>query len=152
MWIYHKRPLMRSYAHVVIIGQNQTFFHVAASEKTLMIRSRARICEGDFRNLRRDDDLCFVVRPITDSGDQIQDTKFRQRAEACLDIRFDYDAENCNCETFANAVHGEWGSGLQVISPIICTDIPFFIWSGTNRCCSTKPQNPDKDSKVDKEA
>ena len=113
MWIYHKRPLMRSYAHVVIIGQNQTFFHVAAPEKTLMIRSRARICEGDFRNLRRDDDLCFVVRPGIDSGDQ--DIKFRQRAEACLDIRFDYDAENCNCETFANAVHGEWGSGLQVI-------------------------------------
>ena len=80
--------------------------------QSLMIRSRARICKGDFRILRRDDDLCFVVRPVTD---QDQDTKFRQRAEACLDIRFDYDAENCNCETFANAVHGEWGSGLQVI-------------------------------------
>ena len=112
LWVYHKRTLMRSYAHVVIIGQHEKFIHVAAPDLTLMIRSRARICEGDFGNLLRDDDLCFVVRPQMESVDQ--NAIFRERAEACLGIRLDYDAKDCNCETFANAVHGEWGPGLQV--------------------------------------
>ena len=112
LWVYHKKPLMRSYAHVVVIGQDEKIIHVAAPEVTLKIRSRARICEGDFGNLQRDDDLCFVVRPNTESENR--DTIFRERAEACVGIRLDYDAANCNCETFANAVHGEWGPGLQV--------------------------------------
>ena len=103
---------MRSYAHVVIIGNQENFFHVAAPEISLKIRSRARICEEDFDDLRSQNDLCFVVRPNTNEIDQ--EAKCRRRAEACLDIQFDYDAENCNCETFANAVHGEWGEGLQV--------------------------------------
>ena len=107
---------MRSYAHVVIIGNQENFFHVAAPEISLKIRSRARICEEDFDELRGQNDLCFVVRPNTNEIDL--ETKFRRRAEACLDIQFDYDAENCNCETFANAVHGEWGEGLQVGQPL----------------------------------
>ena len=116
LWIYHKRPLMRSYAHVVIIGDQDNFFHVAAPEVSLKIRSRAQICRGGFQHLRRHNDLCFVVRPDINEVDL--ETKYRERAEACLETRFDYDAKNCNCETFANAVHGEWGEGLQVGQPL----------------------------------
>merc|ERR1711963_609113 len=34
-------------------------------------------------------------------------------AEVCEGICLDYDAESANCETFANAVHGIWGKGVQ---------------------------------------
>ena len=142
---------MRSYAHVVVIGQHEKFIHVAAPEVTLMIRSRARICEGDFGNLQRDDDLCFVVRPNMVSENR--DTIFRERAEACVGIRLDYDAENCNCETFANAVHGEWGPGLQVRETITCKIFPFphFPISGTSRGNSARDQRYHQDGKIDKE-
>ena len=33
-------------------------------------------------------------------------------------ICLDYDAESANCETFANAVHGIWGKGVQVSDEI----------------------------------
>ena len=113
LWIYHKRPLMRSYAHVVIVGQQEKFIHVATPDLTLMLRSRAKICEGYFNILRRDNDLCFIVRPDNNTVDR--ETKFRERAEACLGISLDYDADTCNCETFANGVHGLWGPGVQVV-------------------------------------
>ena len=78
LWVYHKWPLMKSYAHVVVIGQHDKFIHVAAPDVALMIRSRACICEGDFGNLQRDDDLCFVVRPSMESVNR--DPIFRERA------------------------------------------------------------------------
>ena len=126
-----------------------------------MIRSRARICEGDFGNLQRDDDLCFVVCPNMESENR--DTIFRERAEACVGIRLDYDAANCNCETFANAVHGEWGPGLQVRETIPCNKFPFpnclilcnifphLLLSGTNRGDSAGDQRYHQDGKTDKE-
>ena len=69
------------------------------------------ICKADFTNLQASDDLCFVVRPEVPDGAEI--SIFGERAEVCVDIRLDYDAESCNCETFANAVHGNWGQGVQ---------------------------------------
>ena len=122
LWIYHKRLGTKSYAHVVIIAQHEKFIHVAAPDRYAKMRSRALICEGDFENLRRDDDLCFVVRADLD-----RPAIFRERAEACLGIRMDYDAATCNCETFANAVHGEWGPGLQVRKKLFCTKHTFSI-------------------------
>ena len=113
-----------------------------------MIRSRARICEGDFGNLQRDDDLCFVVRPNMESENR--DTIFRERAEACVGIRLDYDAENCNCETFANAVHGEWGPSLQVRETILCKIFPHFLILGTSWGDSEGDQCYHQNGKIDK--
>ena len=76
------------------------------------MRSRARICKDDFTNLQASNDLCFVVRPEVPDG--AETSIFGERAEVCVDICLDYDAESCNCETFANAVHGKWGEGVQV--------------------------------------
>ena len=69
------------------------------------------ICKDDFTNLQASNDLCFVVRPEVPDG--AETSIFGERAEVCVDICLDYDAESCNCETFANAVHGKWGEGVQ---------------------------------------
>ena len=111
LWIFHQRWFMRSYAHVVIIGSEKNFIHVSAPDVKLIMRSRAKICEGNFASLAKDDDLCFVVRPEA-QGD-LPKAIFRWRAEVCLEMRFDYDAASSNCETFANAVHGLWAEGQQ---------------------------------------
>ena len=72
--------------------------------------SRAKICRGNFSDLSNDD-LCFVVRP--EVPEDTSSTIFFDRAEACLDMSFEYDAESSNCETFANAVVGRWAEGHQ---------------------------------------
>ena len=72
--------------------------------------SRAKICRGNFSDLSNDD-LCFVVRP--EVPEDTSSTIFFDRAEACLDMSFDYDAASSNCETFANAVVGRWAKGHQ---------------------------------------
>merc|ERR1712037_388995 len=96
-----------------IIGKDErTIIHVAAPDLAL-----AQIHEHDIGALQKDDDDCFVVRPDTKSANR--ETIFRERAESCVGIRFDYDAENSHCETFANAIHGEWGQGLQAPSGVV---------------------------------
>merc|ERR1712012_203758 len=111
LWIYHKRTLMKSYAHVVIIVSGNNFIHVNSTGVWSNIRSRAMICKDSFQKLLENDDLCFVVPPEDPVG---QETSiFGERAEVCEGICLDYDAESANCETFANAVHGIWGKGVQ---------------------------------------
>ena len=111
LWIFHKRMLMRSYAHVVIIGCGNSYIHVNSPGAKQAMRSRARICKDDFTKLQESNDLCFVVRPEVPDG--AETLIFGERAKVCVGIRLDYDAESCNCETFANAVHGNWGQGIQ---------------------------------------
>jgi len=112
LWIFHKRMNMRSYAHVAIIGREEKYIHLTAPDRSHEFSSRARICEDSFDKLRADDDRCFVIRPAAPEG--TRPTIFRERAEACLGINVDYDAEKCNCETFTRAVHGHWDKGYQV--------------------------------------
>ena len=111
LWIFHKRKNVRSYAHVAIIGHGNMYIHLTAPDTSHFISSSARICADSFNKLRADNDRCFVIRPETPEG--TRPSIFRERAEACLGINVDYDAEYCNCETFTNAVHGRWGKGYQ---------------------------------------
>ena len=109
LWIFHKRPLMRSYAHVVIVAKDKNFIHVSSPEVKLLMRARALICE-DSQDKLDNEDLCFAVHPKEDKLPEF----YRRRAEACLGILFDYDAESANCETFCNGVHGIWDDTIQV--------------------------------------
>ena len=111
LWIFHQRPLMRSYAHVMIIIEDQKFIHVSSPEVKLQIRARALICEDSQDNLDNDD-LCFVVQPNPE--DKKTPEYYTQRAKACLGIHFDYDADLANCETFCHGVHGIWDNNIQV--------------------------------------
>ena len=111
LWTFRKPKWMRSYAHVVIIAEHETFIHVAAPALRLKMRANAKICRGKFEDLTRED-LCFVVRP--EIPEAMRTTIFQERAEACLDINMDYDAASSNCETFANGVLGRWTDGHQV--------------------------------------
>ena len=110
LWIYHKRPLMRSYAHVAIIVENDKFIHVSSPKTKLKMRARAIICE-ESQDVLSEEDLCFVVHPKP--CEDIPPSHYSLRAKACLGIRFDYDAELTNCETFCNGVHGIYNT-LQV--------------------------------------
>ena len=126
LWIFRQRWFMRSYAHVVIVGQDEKFIHVSAPDKKLKMRSRAKICEDSFADVTKEEDICFVIRPPKPQGD-LPSTIFRWRAEVCLEIRFDYDAALSNCETFANAIHGMWTEGHQVgisLNILILTQFP----------------------------
>lgn len=108
LWIFHKRWLMRSYAHVVIISDGGKYIHVSSPQVKLMIMSRAIICEEQLGAIN-DDDLCFVVKPSAGKDP----TVCKNRAKACLGIRFDYDGETETCETFCNGVHGQWSENIQ---------------------------------------
>ena len=103
LWTFRKPQWMRSYAHVVIITEKETFVHVAALN--------LEICRGQFADLSKEE-LCFVVRPDVPEGRLPM--IFSQRAEVCLGITMDYVAASSNCETFANGVLGKWTDGCQV--------------------------------------
>ena len=111
LWTFRRPRWMRSYAHVVIITEKETFVHVAAPALNLKIRSIAKICRGRFADLSKEE-LCFVVRPDVPEGRLPM--IFSQRAEVCLGITMDYVAASSNCETFANGVLGKWTDGCQV--------------------------------------
>ena len=114
LWIFHQQPLMgamNSYAHVVIIIQDHKFIHVNAPNLKLMIEAKAIIKEDDQSQLSGEE-FCFVVRPSVPS-EREQDI-FSRRAVSCSGIRFDYDPETSNCETFCNGVHGTWEHNVQV--------------------------------------
>ena len=110
LWIYHERPWMQSYAHVVVIAAGNNFIPVKSPTTKLAMRPRALIYQEDLASLPADD-LCFVVRP--EVPDSAESSIFGERAEVCVGIRLDYDAATSNCETFANAVLGKWGPGVQ---------------------------------------
>ena len=111
LWICHERPMMQSYAHVVIIAAGNSFIHVKSPGAKLAMRSRAKISKEDLTSLQGED-LCFVVSP-PEVPDGVEASIFGERAEVCVGIRLDYDAATSNCETFANAVLGKWGPGVQ---------------------------------------
>ena len=139
---------MRSYAHVVIIGSGRKFIHVSAPDVVkLQMRSRAKISEGTFASLAKDDDLCFVVRPKHEGG--LSTAIFRWRAEVCLGFRFDYDAASSNCETFANAVHGWWAEGHMASFHLVnrLAGLTLFI-SGSQRTRSATSQRFHKGDKI----
>ena len=70
LWIYHKRPWMQSYTHVVTIAAGNSFIHVKSPTTKLAMRSRALICQEDLASLPADD--CFVVRPeVPDSAEAL---------------------------------------------------------------------------------
>eukprot|EP00092_Neocalanus_flemingeri_P075938 GFUD01094141.1.p1 GENE.GFUD01094141.1~~GFUD01094141.1.p1 ORF type:complete len:136 (+),score=25.08 GFUD01094141.1:53-409(+) len=101
LWVFHKRPLMRSYAHVVIITKSQKYIHVSSPQLKLKMRARALICE-ESQDTLTNEDLCFVVNPKNDKPPEY----YSKRAQVCKEIRFDYIAKSANCETFCNGVHG----------------------------------------------
>ena len=82
LWIFHKRMLMRSYAHVVIIGCGNSYIHVNSPGAKQAMRSRAKICKDDFKKLQQSNDLCFVVRPQVPDG--VETSIFGERAEVCV--------------------------------------------------------------------
>lgn len=112
LWIFHQRRGMRSYAHVVVIIGDHKFVHVTSPKKmsmTLILKSKIK--EEDQHKLN-DEKFCFAVRPSLDLPRY--ESIFAQRAISCIGIRFDYDPENANCETFCNGVHGIWKPSVQV--------------------------------------
>eukprot|EP00092_Neocalanus_flemingeri_P002405 GFUD01002571.1.p1 GENE.GFUD01002571.1~~GFUD01002571.1.p1 ORF type:complete len:619 (+),score=125.66 GFUD01002571.1:184-1857(+) len=109
LWLYHKRPLIKGYAHVVIITENMKYIHVSSPKLKLKMRSRALICE-DSQDKLTNEDLCFVVNPKNDKPQEF----YSKRAQVCKGICLDYEAKSTNCETFANGVHGIWNKNIQV--------------------------------------
>ena len=111
LWMMRRGRTHKSYAHVAIISENNKFIHVKAPNMDLMIQSKATIREEDLSSIDHLQ-LCFVVRPPTMEGD-VDPLVYLKRAQACLNIRFNYDATVDNCETFCNAIHGEWERNFQ---------------------------------------
>ena len=136
LWIYHKRPLMRSYAHVAIVVSENSYIHVNSPEAKLAMRSRALICKGSLTRLQEQDNLCFVVRPEVPEGAEA--SIFRERAELCEGLRMDYNAESSNCETFANAILGNWGSGVQASKKKKLIQIPYSLFLHLEENCPEK--------------
>jgi len=111
LWIFHQRKLVRSYAHVVIVLDLNKFMHVTAPKRFhRMLMMESKIKEEDLQKLQNEK-FCFIVRPSSTS-DGKQDI-FSKRAVSCKGIRFDYDPETSNCETFCNGVHGIWTPSVQ---------------------------------------
>ena len=110
LWMMRRGRTHKSYAHVAIISENNQFIHAKAPNMDLMIQSKATICEEDLSSVDNLQ-LCFVVRPPTIEG--LDPLVYLKRAQACLNIRFDYDASVDNCETFCNGIHGEWEQNFQ---------------------------------------
>ena len=73
-------------------------------------RGKSIIKEGNENDLK-DIAVYFVVKPEDSTVDR---SVYRKRAKACLDIQFDYDAENANCETFCHRIHGDWKKNTNV--------------------------------------
>ena len=111
LWMMRRGRTHKSYAHVAIVSKSNQFINAKAPNMDLMIQSKATICEEDLSSIDTLQ-LCFVVRPPTIEG--VDPLVYLKRAEACLNIRFDYDASVDNCETFCNAIHGEWEQNFQI--------------------------------------
>jgi len=111
LWIFHQRPGMRSYAHVVVIIGDHKFVHATSPKRlSLTLILKSKIKEEDQQKLN-DEKFCFVVRPSLDMARN--ESVFGQRATSCIGICFDYDPESANCETFCNGVHGIWEQSVQ---------------------------------------
>jgi len=108
LWIFRKRTLVRSYAHIVLVTEPKAnkFVHVSAPNLKLKRRARAKIQEDDGSKIM-DESFCFIVRP------SYMDNIFSKRALICKGMMFDYYPETSNCETFCNGVHGIWESSVQ---------------------------------------
>jgi len=108
LWVFHQRLGIRSYAHVMIVLDDKTFMHVTTP--TRLFRKdilESEIRRGDLEKLC-DEQYCFVVR-----SQQVDSVKLWKRALYCEGIRFHYDPEFSNCETFADGVHGIWEPSVQ---------------------------------------
>ena len=118
LWIYHERPGMSSYAHVVIIVDDQHFVH-ATGPGGLHALLKSKIKKEDQNKLTAETH-CFAVNPIIPPNRD--EDIFCKRAISCLDIYFDYDPQAASCETFCNGVHGIWEPSIQVsVISIACT-------------------------------
>ena len=109
LWVFHQRLGIRSYAHVMIVLDKKNFMHVTSPNRLFrkdILESEIR--RGDLEKLC-DEQYCFVVR-----SQQVDSVKLWKRALHCEGIRFHYDPEVSNCETFANGVHGIWEPSAQV--------------------------------------
>jgi len=106
LWIYHKPFYMNSYAHVVVIINEEKYIHINAPN-SMLIKAKAIVKEED-RSRLCDELFCFVVRQDC-PPDREQDI-FSRRASICKGIRFDYNPDTSNCETFCNGVHGKWST------------------------------------------
>ena len=111
LWIFHQPKYMNSYAHVVIICDNNKYIHINAPNAVIGVQAKAIVKEDDQMKLSNEK-YCFVVRQS--SPENIQTDIFSERAKVCKGIRFNYKPDTSNCETFCNGVHGKW-IGIQVI-------------------------------------
>lgn len=111
LWIFHQRPLIRSYAHVVIIIDDEKFIHVTAPKRLHMKLIMKSKIKKEVQTKLIDEKSCFIVRPSC-PPDRPQEI-FSQRAVGCNGILFNYDTETSNCETFCNGVHGLWKTSVQ---------------------------------------
>jgi len=108
LWIYHKPSQTKpSYASVVVIINEEKFIHINAPNRMLAIKAKAIVEEED-RSRLCDELFCFGVRQDC-PPDREQDI-FSRRASICKGIRFDYNPDTSNCETFCNGVHGKWST------------------------------------------
>ena len=53
----------------------------------------------------------MVTPPVREGVDA---SKYQERAAACKDIQFDYDAYSAQCETFCQYIHGNWEGNFQI--------------------------------------
>ena len=76
------------------------------------LRGKSIISKGDQTTLIGEDNQYFIVTPT--NLEEHLTSVYKKRAEACLNIRFDYHVENANCETFCHRIHGDWTSASNI--------------------------------------
>merc|ERR1712142_754490 len=128
LWIFHNRPGIRSYAHVVIILNETEFMHATAPDgfkDKFLLESVIKRASLDIYS----DEMCFTVRSGT-----VDSELLCKRALLCEGIKFPYDPENANCESFVNGVYGDWGPSFQGQDLRGCFQNVIKAWSNSRLC------------------
>ena len=105
VWIFRNSKFyVRSYAHVIIILDENQFMHVTDRNILTLQSEIKRANLSVYSDVR----FCFIVRS------EIDKNILERRATLCEGIRFHYHPKHANCEVFCNGVHGIWDPSIQV--------------------------------------